>query len=357
MTEFGFESTTDEVLDGIDLTGRHILVTGASAGLGLETTRALAAHGAAVTMAVRDLTKGAAAMEEVLAAVPDADVDVRPLDLADLSSIRTFAHGFVDDHPRLDVLICNAGVMACPQGTTVDGFETQFGTNHLGHFLLIQLLTPSLVATGHARVVLLSSSGHRFSDVDLDDPGFERQPYDAWQAYGRSKTANVLCAVALDERLRDQGVRAFAVHPGGIATELGRHLTERDPAGPGRPPGPVVGAHPVEDDPAGGRHHGVGGDHADPRGSRGRVPGELRRGRGQHGPERGGRRAELRPRPRPSQGAVGAVRAPGWLRPCDGWRRSGSTYVRCAATTPSRFTPPTPTPPSSSTGTACPGRT
>ncbi len=226
MTEFGFESTTDDVLDGIDLTGRHILVTGASAGLGLETTRALAAHGAAVTMAVRDLTKGAAAMEEVLAAVPDADVDVRPLDLADLSSIRTFAHGFVDDHPRLDVLICNAGVMACPQGTTVDGFETQFGTNHLGHFLLIQLLTPSLVATGHARVVLLSSSGHRFSDVDLDDPGFERQPYDAWQAYGRSKTANVLCAVALDERLRDQGVRAFAVHPGGIATELGRHLTE-----------------------------------------------------------------------------------------------------------------------------------
>jgi NAD(P)-dependent dehydrogenase (short-subunit alcohol dehydrogenase family) len=225
MRSFGPESTTDDVLDGIDLTGRRVLVTGASAGLGVETTRALAAHGAAVTMAVRDLGKGATAMEEVRAAVPDAELDLRQLDLADLESIRTFAHGFVEDHPTLDVLIGNAGVMACPQGTTADGFELQFGTNHLGHFLLIKLLTPSLVAAGGARVVLLSSAGHRFSDVDLDDPGFERSEYDPWVAYGRAKTANVLCAVGLDRRLRDQGVRAFAVHPGGIQTELGRHLT------------------------------------------------------------------------------------------------------------------------------------
>jgi NAD(P)-dependent dehydrogenase (short-subunit alcohol dehydrogenase family) len=229
MTTFGAETTTDDVLMGMDLSRKRFLVTGASAGLGLETTRALAAHGASVTMAVRDLDKGAAAIEQVRAAVPDAQLDLRELDLADLASIRTFASGFLEDHPVLDVLICNAGVMACPQGTTADGFETQFGTNHLGHFLLIQLLTPALVAAGQAggaRVVLLSSAGHRLGDVDLDDPGWERTPYDPWAAYGRSKTANVLCAVGLDRRLADQGVRAFAVHPGMIHTELARHVTE-----------------------------------------------------------------------------------------------------------------------------------
>jgi len=225
MTGFGFETTTDEVLEGIDLTGKRVLVTGASAGLGVETTRALAAHCAEVTMAVRDLGRGTAAMEQVLADVPDAQLDVRELDLADLASIRAFADGFLEDHAELHVLIANAGVMACPQGTTADGFETQFGTNHLGHFLLVNLLTPALVAAGGARIVLLSSAGHRISDVDLDDPGFERTPYDPWVAYGRSKTANVLCAVALDRRLAAQGVRAFAVHPGMILTELGRHLT------------------------------------------------------------------------------------------------------------------------------------
>jgi NAD(P)-dependent dehydrogenase (short-subunit alcohol dehydrogenase family) len=226
MHAFGVDSTSDDVLEGMDLSGKRYLVTGASAGLGQETTRALAAHGAWVTMAVRDLAKGAAAMEAIRASVPDAQLDLRELDLADLGSIRTFASSFLEDHPVLDVLIGNAGVMACPQGTTVDGFETQFGTNHLGHFLLIQLLTPALVAARGARVVLLSSGGHRFGDVDLDDPGFEHQAYDPWVAYGRSKTANVLCAVALDRRLRDQGVRAFAVHPGGIQTDLGRHLTD-----------------------------------------------------------------------------------------------------------------------------------
>ena len=144
MAAFGSESTTDEVLEGVDLTGRRILVTGASAGLGVETTRALAAHGASVTMAVRDLAKGAAAMDGVLAAVPGADIDLRRLDLADLASVRTFADGFLEDHPTLDVLIANAGIMACPYGTTVDGFELQFGTNHLGHFLLITRLLPAL---------------------------------------------------------------------------------------------------------------------------------------------------------------------------------------------------------------------
>jgi NAD(P)-dependent dehydrogenase (short-subunit alcohol dehydrogenase family) len=177
-------------------------------------------------MAARDLTKGVAAMEEVLETVPDADLDLRRLDLADLASVHQLADDFLEDHDRLDVLIANAGVMACPQATTVDGFELQLGTNHLGHFLLITRLMPALVAAGGARVVLLSSAGHRFGDVDLEDPGFERQPYDPWVAYGRSKTANVLCAVGLDQRYQHQGVRAFAVHPGGIHTDLGRHLTK-----------------------------------------------------------------------------------------------------------------------------------
>jgi NAD(P)-dependent dehydrogenase (short-subunit alcohol dehydrogenase family) len=222
---FGRETTTDEVLDGIDLSGRHALVTGASAGLGVETTRALAAHGAKVTMAVRDVPKGEAALATIRGSVPDADLELRQVDLASQASVRAFDDAFLADHSTLDLFIGNAGLMACPQGTTVDGFELQIGTNHLGHFTMAKALLPLLQATPGSRAVLLSSSGHRISDVDLEDPGFERTPYDPWTAYGRSKTANVLTAVALDRRLADHGARAFAVHPGGIMTELGRHLT------------------------------------------------------------------------------------------------------------------------------------
>jgi NAD(P)-dependent dehydrogenase (short-subunit alcohol dehydrogenase family) len=222
---FGMTSTTDEVLEGIDLTGRHALVTGASAGLGMETTRALADHGASVTMAVRDLAKAEAARAGILERVPGADVELRELDLASLASVRAFTARYLDDGRPLDLLIANAGIMACPQGTTVDGFELQFGTNHLGHFLLIRELLPMLTDAPGKRVVHLSSSGHRISDVSLDDWNFERTPYDPWTAYGRAKTANVLCAVALDRRLADHGSQALAVHPGGIMTELGRHLT------------------------------------------------------------------------------------------------------------------------------------
>jgi NAD(P)-dependent dehydrogenase (short-subunit alcohol dehydrogenase family) len=226
MSSFGMETTTDEVLDGIDLTGTHVLVTGASAGLGVETTRALAAHGASVTMAVRDLIKAANARDGILASVPGADLELRLLDLASLASVRAFTSSYLADGRPIDVLIGNAGIMACPQGTTTDGFELQFGTNHLGHFLLVRDLLPMLTAAPGKRVVLLSSSGHRISDVDLDDPGFEHTPYDPWTAYGRAKTANVLCAVAVDRRLAEHGSQAMAVHPGGIVTELGRHLTE-----------------------------------------------------------------------------------------------------------------------------------
>jgi NAD(P)-dependent dehydrogenase (short-subunit alcohol dehydrogenase family) len=221
---FDDKSTTDEVLEGIDLAGTRVLVTGASTGLGEETTRALAAHGATVTMAVRDAERGEAAATRIRAAVPDADIDVMLLDLASLADVRRFAAEYLATHDHLDVLINNAGVMACPQGTTVDGFELQIGTNHVGHFLLTRLLDP-LLGDG-SRVVGLSSAGHRFSDVDLDDPNFERTPYDPWGAYGRSKTANALFAVELDRRLRARGGHAYSVHPGGIVTELGRHLTE-----------------------------------------------------------------------------------------------------------------------------------
>ena len=138
--------------------------------------------------------------------------------------MRAFTDGVLAEYDHLDVIIANAGVMACPQGTTTDGFETQFGTNHLGHFVLVNRLLPLLSSGG--RIVALSSSGHRLSDIDLDDPNFEHTPYDAWMSYGRAKTSNVLFAVELDRRLRDRDIRAAAVHPGGILTELGRHLTE-----------------------------------------------------------------------------------------------------------------------------------
>jgi NAD(P)-dependent dehydrogenase (short-subunit alcohol dehydrogenase family) len=224
---FGSESTTDEVLDGTDLSGQWVLITGASSGIGQETARAVAAHGGNVVLGVRDLVKGERAAEPVRATAADtgATVELREVDLASLVSVRAFTDGVAGDHDRLDVIIANAGVMAAPEGRTADGFETQFGTNHLGHFLLVNRLRP-LLAGAPARIVNLSSSGHRFSDVVLDDINFEHTPYDAWQAYGRSKTANVLFAVELDRRGRDAGQRACAVHPGTILTELGRHLTE-----------------------------------------------------------------------------------------------------------------------------------
>ena len=223
---YGWETTTDELLEGRDLSGQRFLITGGSAGLGQETARALAAHGADVVIAVRDLAKGERAAEPVRAgAAPNASVELTELDLASLSSVRACADKILAEGKPLHVLIANAGVMAAPQGITADGFETQFGTNHLGHFVFVNRLVPLLTAGAPSRIIALSSSGHRMSDVDLDDPGFEHTPYDPWLAYGRAKTANVLFAVALDRRLRDRGVRAAAVHPGGIQTELGRHLT------------------------------------------------------------------------------------------------------------------------------------
>ena len=220
---FGATSTTDEVLQGIDLAGKRVLVTGVSAGLGVETARALASHGAEVVGAARDLSKARAATEQVRSqATRGGSLQLVQLDLASLESVRGCAESLLAAAKPFDLIIANAGVMACPEGRTIDGFETQFGTNHLGHFVLVNRIA-SLLRRG-SRLVNLASAGHRYSDVDLDDPNFERSPYAEFIAYGRSKTANVLFAVEFDRRHRARGVRATAVHPGVIHTELTRHM-------------------------------------------------------------------------------------------------------------------------------------
>ncbi len=220
---FGATSTTEDVLNGINLRGKRILVTGVSAGLGVETARSLAAHGAQVVGAARDLAKAEGATAQVRTdAAAGGSLELVALDLANLKSVRACADMLLAAGKRLDVVIANAGVMATPFGHTADGFETQFGTNHLGHFVFVNRIAPLLRAGG--RLINLSSSGHRFSNVDLDDPNFERTPYEPFVAYGRSKTANILFTVAFDRRHRERGVRAAAVHPGGIRTELGRHV-------------------------------------------------------------------------------------------------------------------------------------
>ncbi|HEV2368350.1 MAG TPA: SDR family NAD(P)-dependent oxidoreductase [Acidimicrobiales bacterium] len=226
MGAFGRDTTTDEVLDGRDLSGRRFLVTGAASGLGRESTRALAAHGASVTMLARSTEKAQGAVADVGALVPGADLEPGVADLADLASVRAFAASYLADHDALDVLMNNAGVMACPFGRTADGFETQFGTNHLGHFLLTALLYPALRAGEQPRVVTLTSAGHSRADVDLEDPNFERTEYTPWVAYGRAKTANALFARELARRAGPSGLLSFAVHPGGIITDLGRHLDD-----------------------------------------------------------------------------------------------------------------------------------
>jgi NAD(P)-dependent dehydrogenase (short-subunit alcohol dehydrogenase family) len=244
---FGATSTTDEVLAGVKLHGKRILVTGVSAGIGVETARSLAAHGAHVVGAARDLAKAEAATAQVrkAAAQNGGSFEVIELDLGNLKSVRACAGELLARAEPFDLVIANAGVMATPFGHTVDGFETQFGTNHLGHFVFVNRIAP-LMRAG-SRLINLASSGHRFSNVNLEDPNFERTQYEPFVAYGRSKTANILFAVAFDERHRQRGIRAAAVHPGGIYTELGRHMApgqieamieqmNKDLAAEGKPP-------------------------------------------------------------------------------------------------------------------------
>jgi len=221
---FGATSTTDEVLSGVDLHGKRIFVTGVSAGIGVETARSLVAHGAKVVGAVRDLTKAETATAQVRkdAAANGGSFELIGLDLGSLKSVRACADALLAKGEPFDVVIANAGVMATPFTYTTDGFEMQFGTNHLGHFVLVNRIAPLIRRGG--RLINLSSGGHSVSNVDLEDPNFERTPYDPFVAYGRSKTANILFAVAFDQKQRERGVRAAAVHPGVIKTELGRHM-------------------------------------------------------------------------------------------------------------------------------------
>src|SRR4051812_9221604 len=221
-TPFGFESTAAEVVEGIDLTGKRAVVTGGASGIGVETARALAGAGAQVTIAARDT--GAA---ERVAAGMGRDVLVAPLELTDRASIDAFADAW-DDGP-LDILVNNAGVMAIQDLTlTPEGHEMQFATNHLGHFALTLGLRDALAAAGNARVVNVSSSGHLRSPMVFDDIDFRFRPYDPWLAYGQSKTANVLFSVGITRRWGDDGITSNALMPGGIATNLQRHVGGAD---------------------------------------------------------------------------------------------------------------------------------
>jgi len=224
---FGAKSTAREVVAGHDLSGRTAIVTGAATGIGVETARALAEAGAEVIIAARKPELGEEVANQINEDVGMKRVSFGMLDLSSLEAIRHFAHRWGDR--RLNILINNAGVMACPLSRTVDGLEMQIGTNHFGHFLLSALLAPNLVDgaehSGHrSRLVSLSSIGHRRSPVNFEDPNYLTRPYDKWEAYGQAKTANSLFAVGFDKRFRDRGVNANAVMPGGIMTPLQRHL-------------------------------------------------------------------------------------------------------------------------------------
>jgi NAD(P)-dependent dehydrogenase (short-subunit alcohol dehydrogenase family) len=223
---FGARTTAAEVLEGIDLSGRFAIVTGGYSGIGLETTRALARAGADVLVPARR----PAHAEQVLRDVDPGRgaIEVDELDLADLGSVHALADRVLATDRPVDLLINDAAVMACPETRVGPGWEAQFATNHLGHFVLANRLWPALAAGGGARVVALSSRGHKRSGIRWDDPMFEREPYDKWQAYGQAKTANSLFAVHLDALGRDAGVRAFAVNPGGIMTPLQRHLPREE---------------------------------------------------------------------------------------------------------------------------------
>jgi NAD(P)-dependent dehydrogenase (short-subunit alcohol dehydrogenase family) len=216
---FGAKSTGAEVIAGRDLAGKVAIVTGGYSGIGLETVRALTAKGVRVIVPVRDRAKADPALGRIT-----GQVEARDMDLADLSSIHRFTKDLAASLPRLDLLINNAGIMACPETRVGPGWEAQFATNHLGHMALTLGLMDLLVRTADARVVALSSTGHKISGIRWDDIHFRATPYDKWQAYGQSKTANALFANALSRRLKAAGGHAFAVHPGGIFTPLQRHL-------------------------------------------------------------------------------------------------------------------------------------
>ncbi|GAA4267199.1 SDR family NAD(P)-dependent oxidoreductase [Frondihabitans peucedani] len=220
-TPFGAHSTAAEVLEGVDLSGRRAVVTGAASGIGIETARALAGAGAEVTLAVRNLEAGATAVDDIRSSTGSEKVTAAYLDLAERDTLRAFGSEWTGP---LDILVNNAGIMATPLTRTPEGYELQFANNHLGHFALALALHDALAAADGARIVSLSSTGHHASDVVFDDLMFDRREYEPWLGYGQAKTANVLFAVGVSQRWADDGITANAVHPGGIMTNLQRHL-------------------------------------------------------------------------------------------------------------------------------------
>lgn len=220
--------TVDQVLSGVDLAGKICVITGATSGLGLMTARGLASAGATVVLAGRDPERLRSAAEAITTETATAAVETVELELDSLASVRSAAVEISGGFPHVDVLINNAGVMFTPYQQTKDGFELQLGVNHLGHFELTRRLVPLLLNAGSARVINLSSDGHKIFDIDFDDPNWEHRPYDKFNAYGAAKTANVLFTVALDARYRDSGLRSFAVHPGTVATALSRYMSKGD---------------------------------------------------------------------------------------------------------------------------------
>jgi NAD(P)-dependent dehydrogenase (short-subunit alcohol dehydrogenase family) len=226
-TAFDSKTTTDDVLNGVSLAGKHYLITGVSSGIGTETARVLTAHGATVIGTVRDLAKGQAALSSI-----SFGVEFTEIDLADLTSVRAAADRLIADGRQFDGIIANAGVMATPQGRTKDNFETQFGTNYLGHFVLVNRIAHLIKEGG--RLVTVSSNGHRWADVNIDDLNFDNRPYDPWISYGGSKTAVVLLAVEFDRRHRARGVRACSLMPGVSQTGLAQYLSPDDLAALGK---------------------------------------------------------------------------------------------------------------------------
>lgn len=220
--------TTDDVLSGVDMSGKVVLITGGTTGLGKESARALGAAGATVIITARSEEKGQVAVAQLSELVPQGDFSFEVMELSSLDSVRSFTDRFLATHDRLDVLLANAGIMAVPYGKTNDGFELQFGTNHLGHFVLVNRLLPLLKASAPSRIVNLSSAGHFASDILWDDPNFDSTDYSKMEAYGQSKTANILFTVELERRYGDIGVHSWAVHPGMVMTDLARSFTKDD---------------------------------------------------------------------------------------------------------------------------------
>ena len=214
---FGRHTPASEVMEGVDLSGQRVVVTGGYSGIGFETTRVLAAAGAKVFVPARNLAKARPVMDL------DGDIQVANMDLENHGSIQRFAMDVAEEGP-LHLLINNAGIMACPERRVGPGWESQLATNHLGHMVLTQALLPTLLAAGSPRVVCLSSMAHHISDIRWDDLHFQQDAYEKWRAYGQSKTANALFAVGLQQRYGSEGLRAFSVHPGAILTPLQRHL-------------------------------------------------------------------------------------------------------------------------------------